>query len=517
MRRLILLGSFLLVMSNGYSQVAFQCRYDWPAVDNIAETIMSVFPAQDDSGYFCLHSQFTSQDTGIAILRIGNDGSITWSNIYKATHNTPYSYMAEKMLRLSDSSIMVLGYLDGAGLSLKIDYSGNLINARKFTPPAAIIMERELNGFLYGVGGYSYGGINGGLFCKRDLNGDFLWSVQMSGGTTRRVILTCFTPTSDNGFLLAGWRQIYNTGGPSVPTTPVIIKTDSVGVIQWQTQLNFAGTGMVPNQVEEMPDHGFLFSMSPGWNGRGSFVRTDSTCQVQWNYHYEHNSQDVQFTDFQNIPGSQSMACGVYYYNILPFTIDSVGNPVMIKKIIHADSAQVEYFHYNDHGWIGFGHKSTFLDRALFIAKTDTAFHGACGELNTVFTSFSYTITDSIASIVAVPVTINTYNADTSILVFNYPMNQTDYCPPLNLATGDEVNPFPFKWGPVPARDAVTFTTVDSNEKQLKLFDLTGSLVAQVSFSGNSYSLNRSVLKPGIYFFELVSGNDTRRGKILFE
>lgn len=106
-------------------------------------------------------------------------------------------------------------------------------------------------------------GMADGWLVKIDELGDTLWT-RTYGGPNDDYIYSV-RQTSDSGYILAGWSESYHIGGSDV----YIIKTDSLGDITWSG--NYGGQGAdIGKAIKQTSDDGYIIAGSTSSYGAGN-------------------------------------------------------------------------------------------------------------------------------------------------------------------------------------------------------------------------------------------------------
>ncbi|MBL0064966.1 MAG: T9SS type A sorting domain-containing protein [Bacteroidetes bacterium] len=480
-----------------------------------------IFKSPVDSGYYAI-STIASSDTGATVTQVGNDGSVSWSNVYK-NNSLSYPLWGFNGMILPDHSLFINTYDDGKTTMLKMRYDGSLISAKKIISSGSTIYSQTvLNNSIYGVGRTSIGETNGGLFIKLDLKGDFLLGANMSGGTSRRVVLQAITPTADQNLLLAGYGEIYST---TLPRAAILIKTDTLGNIIWQRQIDCTGINLFPTDIKETADHGFLIVISNTSGGSSQLLKTDSLGNVLWNYGFwvGSSNQKLTFYDISDA-GSNNFATGASLATTLlarnlSFKIDSSGNVIDSKEYIIADTigTMASCYDVRD-GLVSFGLNYSFTNFAYFINKTDSSLNGACNTSQVLLSPYSNTLMDSAASIVSQAVTFTLIDVLPSISIAPLMLQNTDYCNAVSVneyLAHDET-----LWvHPIPASSEVVFQFKDNliGQGKINIFDVTGKFIEEFPIHESNFVVKRNGLKSGIYFYHYQTESKNSFGKIIFD
>ncbi len=515
----------LLCLSNAiYSQTLFHANYDITSPLAIYGDGYAIIRAAADSGFYTEASLKTAQDSGATLSFISPNGDVKWTKIYKkvpANFETK-GFFANQII-LPDTTLSINTYVDGSTVSLKVDMSGNLISAKAFSGSLIVTIYKEylIGNFLYGVGRVPYGGINGGLFCKRDINGNLLWAKYLSDGTLSRIELRDFDVSYDGNFVFTGTRVVYNAG---LPTASLIVKADSTGNIIWEKQLAMPGLSATPYRIIETQDHGFLMVVSNSFNGASVLVKTDSLGNTQWNYGFETlQNFNLSFYDLSEVGNDRYLVSG-YVLSTNPnqlysLTIDGAGNVVDVKDHPINDNVSILAQNYHPQkGLVTFGYRSAFIAYGYVINNMDTLFNSACSSSSLPINTYSNIITDSTLALPFVNIPITSVDVTSNVIVSNYVLTKTEYCPPVNVGVSNTNPNNVISWGPVPATDYVDFLS-DGNcaeQNTILVYDVSGRMVYSNFFSGNRFKFERKGFKSGIYTFKIYSVNAFSSGKIVF-
>src|SRR5208283_3538692 len=100
---------------------------------------------------------------------------------------------------------------------------------------AAYCIQQYDKGYILlgNINNYTYGWI-----VKTDINGNELWDIKIGDGV-HETMPSNIEQTSDNGFILCGSTNLYN----SPHTDPFIMKLNSCGDLQWCKVLIYDSTG----------------------------------------------------------------------------------------------------------------------------------------------------------------------------------------------------------------------------------------------------------------------------------
>ncbi|MCC6690893.1 MAG: hypothetical protein IT235_05115 [Bacteroidia bacterium] len=145
----------------------------------------------------------------------------------------------------------------------------------------------------YAMGGYTFEVNDTTMYfylLKVNPNGDSIWSKKYPPLAKARVVnSTMVKQTIDKGYILCGARQPYTTTGNPLAADIFVVKTDSMGNMQWSKQ--YGGSGHdVATSVIQTPNKGFLIggysSGSSSSDNDTYLLKTDSVGTFIWDTVY---------------------------------------------------------------------------------------------------------------------------------------------------------------------------------------------------------------------------------------
>ena len=235
MKKLIFISLLILASVLAQAQISFERTYSDSGITNAYDII-----ATYDGGYavtgFKTCSSFGCLD--FFLLKLDSLGNVEWVRLYDGFgfDDLPYS-----LIQTTDSGYVMAGYSStppNLGVNvrlLKVDKNGNELWDRNY----------------------------GGTGCERG------WDVEQ---------------TFDGGFIIATQAD---TGGTCNEIQIELIKTDALGIIEWQTQYHNAGQGRAV-AVKQTADSGFVCTgvtnfMITATSGEDVFLlKTDKNSNEQW-------------------------------------------------------------------------------------------------------------------------------------------------------------------------------------------------------------------------------------------
>lgn len=371
---------------------------------------------------------------------------------------------------------------------------------------------------------YSADGKPDAFLMKIDDSGNMLWQKFYGGGGDdlgKEV-----RPTSDGGFIIVGYTSSFSSYYDAM-----LVKTDANGNQQWIK--NYGSNNYYDNgySVRQTPDGGYIFVgkqmySAQLWDADTWLVKTDANGNMEWNKTYggqdEEEGQYISLTpDGGYIFASDSQSNTAGNYDALVIKTDASGNQVW-RKLFGGSGKDIakSIEPTNDGGYIMGGITRTNLPNPNYwILKMtdngdfqwDTNYGGSNHE-------HLYIVKQT---------------ADNGYIVFGYESslagpNGQDYW----LIKTDAQGTLLFDNKTATLKNTVTvfpnpnngsFTISLSEREQLKknisfrILDASGRMVVEkpISFVDNSTEqVAIDFLSPGMYFVELISGNERSVKKI---
>ncbi|MBK9425746.1 MAG: hypothetical protein IPN54_16785 [Bacteroidetes bacterium] len=154
---------------------------------------------------------------------------------------------------------------------------------------------------------------------KTDSLGNLIWDITIGGSDEDRLL--AIEQTADNGFILGGFSRsnisgvkVENNIGASPTTDYWIVKTDSLGNIEWQNTIGGSLYDYLYS-IKQTQDGGYILGgMSCSnisgdktetclWYGDYWIIKTDSLGTIQWQNTIGGNGNDALFSLVQTSDG----------------------------------------------------------------------------------------------------------------------------------------------------------------------------------------------------------------------
>ncbi len=177
---------------------------------------------------------------------------------------------------------------------LKLDLNGNTLFLKSYGSPntdyfmglVGSLVKTYDSGYI--VGGSINIGTGVSMIMKLNSNGDSLWT-KLYGDSIAFEAIYQIKQTKDSGFICVG---AYNPTGPALLDI-LLIKTDSIGNVQWRKTLGSSGLYEQGFSVQQTFDGGYIVGCNKIGAGANDplltyILKLDSAGNVQWPYSLPH-------------------------------------------------------------------------------------------------------------------------------------------------------------------------------------------------------------------------------------
>lgn len=412
-----------------------------------------------DGGYIIAGKTTLNSDIYISIylLKLNANGDTIWTRFIRGGND----YVVYDLKETADSAFVLAGEaLDdngGSDLGLfKIGATGNLLWARKFIPDDV-----------------SFGGD--------------------------------FQQTLDDGFILAGGTNSFLGLNP---TRMLLIKTNSVGDTIWTRQFGpeNAPFGSSASAVCQISNGSYIIT------GGDYIVGADSTGDLVWQKEFLSSSGGTNLIAVQQINDGNLLIAG----SLLNLSA-ATSFIHLIKTNINGDTlwtrcfgpagylTKARAFHQtNDGGFIIVGSTSEdgFSSTDLFVVKTDSLGHVACGEsyqfIQIGEPAFIYFSTPTV-------VTEATPSQGTPVSISGNAGKITTLC--TNVVIENPENAVQPEFYPNPVQNFLTIDLASqSADVTIGVYDvLGGKIILPIAITNLQAHINTSGLPDGIYFLQCIN------------
>lgn len=255
-------------------------------------------------------------DSDFWLVKTNETGYHEWNQTYGGTE---YDELFS-MIQTNDGGFALAGRVNsyGAGQSdfwlVKTNTSGhhewNSTFGGTETDGAYSVIQTVDGGYALAGVTNSYG--DGGLWLvKTDEMGQAEWNRTIEGGKSKSAY--SMVQTSDGGFAFAGW--VYHSITDEYDTW--LVKTNAMGYLEWE-KIYVGADDKQASTLLQTPNGGFVIAGYTKSHDRGQsdvlLMKTDSTGQLEGNYTFGGNGDDVASAMNQNTDGGIVITGGTYSY-----------------------------------------------------------------------------------------------------------------------------------------------------------------------------------------------------------
>jgi len=290
-----------------------------------------------DGGYIIVGytRPFITDDYDVYLVKTDASGNQLWQMTYGGTGND----LGWSVKQTSDGGYIIAGSTGsfGAGSSdvylVKTDSSGKLLWQKTYggvnSDGGYSVQQTSDGGYVIVGDTWSFGAGGDDVYLvKTDASGDQLW--QMTYGGTGDDFGYSIQQTSDGGYVIAGWTNLFGAGGYDV----YLVKTDSSGKLLWQR--TYGGTGNdYGRYVQQTSDGGYVIAGYTNSFGAGGddvyLIKTDASGNQLWQMTYGGRGDDFGYSVQQTSDGGYVIAgstssFGIGYEDIYLIKTDVSGN-----------------------------------------------------------------------------------------------------------------------------------------------------------------------------------------------
>jgi hypothetical protein len=497
------------------------------------EAIYGMNPCTDGGFIFVGSSETTSIGAEDALLiRTDAAGQMQWSRAYGGAQ-TENAFFAKQM---PDGGFAVCGETfsngqNGEAFLLRTDASGNLSWFKTFGDAGYDI---AYSFAPTNNGGYIIAGLTernsafnyeAFLICA-DTNGDTLWTKTYGGASIDHAVSVI--QTSDQGFIFSGKCMSFGAGISDV----WLLKTDSIGTVQWTTVSGGAGWDEDMSVMETA--NGYVVCGGTNSSGAGDYdfllMQYDFNGNRIWAKTYGGNRVEASYTVRQTADGGFAFAG--YTETFGPGHNQRLSNP-NLPHVLGTDSANMMLIKTNatgdtswtqtygglskeecfgmvvlNDGYVLAGYTSSFGDslQAILI-RTDSSGNSGCNNRPAHPQIANAAFNDAFPTCII--------GAGFTCAQLNYTnaignLTQTVLCEnPLSI---NEENFLNFTCFPIPTADALTISVSPETLSSIELYELSGRLCLQQKTDAlTTITIQTALLSKGIYIMHLRLGN----GKLL--
>jgi len=447
------------------------------------------------------------------LIKTNDNGNIVWTK----TYGTPNLDLAWDVQQTSDSGYIFTGainlYNSGPGVSgmylIKTNSIGDTIWTKCYGGRQAYSV-RQTND-----GGYIVGGYKSGMYIvKTNSFGDTTWT-RSFGAATGSCELVCVRQTTDGGYVLLGYSNSF--GGSNV----YLVKTNSNGNLLWSKIYGGRTSNSSGFALEQTNDGGYIITGITNFDVY--LIKTDSIGSTQWSKSYigltnDYGESVKQTTDGGYIICGYTDSYGAGGTDALLIKTNATGDTIWTKVYGGTgDDRGLSVRQTTDGGYVLFGASDAPVNGAFYLIKTDANGTSGCREQSAPFSVVSLAASDSIPATI---VRRGGIVSNTQTMVNSGGSAVTLCSGNSTLGVGEITKEETISLYPNPTSASFTISTTAGKIKEVKVFDVVGSLVHSfISSLGNSQcTIGIKGVSKGIYFVQIMDekGNAVNR-KVVVE
>jgi hypothetical protein len=290
MRKLIIACAWIFLFKESIAQVTFNKVFD---IDNGIESAGSVVVTNDNNFLFYGSGRynFVNGRNAISIFKSDQQGNILWYKQYGKITQSWFGNVGVLINRFEGGYALCGTVYDSLAdqtnaLVMKFDENGDTLFTKQYggsrNDNFSSIRQME-DGSFYLLGStLSYGDINGDYYLvKTDSVGNELWYKTYGSNSYERG--ASIDITLDNGLILGGSSAKFTPK----PNAPLIIKTDSLGSIQWEKTYGTQNGADCGGQVFSLKDGGYIITHCIDTFSQPSdkvmqLIKTDESGEILW-------------------------------------------------------------------------------------------------------------------------------------------------------------------------------------------------------------------------------------------
>jgi len=481
-----------------------------PAAGGVAYSL-----CQTPDGGFLIGGQYFFNRTNMGILKIDAQGNIIWSKLVGDTCQS-CNENATTALVMHDGNYIISGSYNYTGQQTEaylicFDPAGNVLWRKAYDyfdglAPNTCIQAKD-KGFIM-AGSYTF---NSNpyrwLIIKTDSVGALQWTRSYIDTAGKDIGPTRIVQTPDGGYVVAGGRNM-GLGQSDI----LLVKLDATGNVLWQKSVGGGNDANICYDMIQTKDKGFAISgatFSYGFPGGDAYlVKCDSTGALLWTRTYGYNYNvisDYAMAITETANGSLVVAGSVAQ--------NSLGEQAMITK-----------FDVNGN-FLWSKISNTFKTVYMRIVNTSDGGFAMAGQWlkSSGDSEYYFTKTDSLGNaccmlgaagvsatggnITGPPAITSTANVVAVVLplMIQPGLIISTNCNPIGIENtnviGREARIYPN-----PSKDEITIELENKSDNNLvRIFDMLGNECLREVFSGQKKIISVSGLKSGAYFFSILS------------
>lgn len=453
-----------------------------------------------DGGYIIAGRSARWTSTNGYAVKTNSVGDTVWTKLYGGT-----SYAEFKSARqTNDGGYIFVGKIGTSTLTdvyvVKTDSFGTIqwqkIIGGSLSDVGTFIRQTSDGGYIITGYGKSYGAGGDDVFIiKLDSIGNTQWdNILGQSGLDQGYSIE---ETNDGGYVATGTYGVQT----------YLFKLSNLGIIQWTKTYSEAGFFYKGKSVMQTSDGGYLILGGRRDTSQHNviLIKTDSLGNINWSKLYNGanagNSESYSFNKTQN--GGVIISSYLDgYFSLLYILVDSSGNIVWSQS----GAPTSGYTNYgtwaqqtNDGGYILTGYAiDTFGGGFIYLIKTDSLGRSGCND--TITTLIVNTIIPTINTI-TVSTTLGIATTTPSLLTSCFGQTITTYC--TSVGINESPSTPQISVYPNPSSGQFNFNGLEK-ESKIEVFDMTGKIIYQSIANNDFETINISDKATGIYFYRIT-------------
>ncbi len=306
----------ITINSCTFSQTAFVVKFDQSAANFRTGSVM-----QASNGNYFVEGILTS----LFLACLDNQGNFLWSNGYTGGDGL------STMVQSTDGNIVLSdGGSWNTYKLFKVDASnGNVMWGSAYTGSTdinaqeigGIIIRTTDGGYLLGGGAnYWHGNVGGEAYLvKTNANGTWQWDKAYVGtGTASSGGMGCIRQTTDGGFVMAGSSTMY---APGYSNSLFVVKANSVGTFQWAKAYGETSRNDWAKDIRQTTDGGYMvlgnsYPGGPTTESTPVLIKINASGTMQWVKKYGGVKREEGVSIVQSTDGNFVILGHTQTYNI---------------------------------------------------------------------------------------------------------------------------------------------------------------------------------------------------------
>lgn len=520
------LSAYLFVAissSVSIAQTTFQRSYGSPAAEFVEAVVQT-----NDGGYL-LGGQTTSgaPDRDILLLKTDSLGMIEWS---RAVGGSGEDRLFHAVMIAPDTVLLVGSTTSyGSGNAdvwiLEMTISGQIIWSKAYGGSSNDMAQFAE---ITSDGGFIIAGHTGisqdVLLLRLDRRGQLVWARRYGGQNTD--VGMAVTRSPDGGFLIAGWTYTWGV----YLHDALLLKTDSVGVIQWATTYGTFGDDGA-HRILPTPSDGYVVLGNSTTIGGLFLMKIDLAGGFEWARGYQGVGEQILSSLAPTVDGGYvlSGSAGIYgaqlgYSYLMKTSADGALDWGWVFPLSKADLRVHEARQTADGGFVSAANLYRLSQEMpdILLVKTDAQGNTGCFHQQRLM---------PVVTVPTIYITYPTIPMDSPVLtttevfpiVRSIPVLDQDVCAVTELEEVSDLprqpllDNFPNPFNP---STTIRFTLPSSGSVLLRVYDMLGREV-QVLIQGfqeagrHDVLFDASGLAGGIYLCRLDANSTTMQKKII--